>query len=95
MAQNVILGTVTIGNSTMTNSGVTAQELDIGVDSATLNGQLPPDLTNIGFEAGQLYYDLFFIDGMNLYYGDIGTGDTRSPANRTTDIDFNIVYRKQ
>ena len=96
VAQKEMLGVFTVGNSLMTNSGVTAYQVDLAINQTSLDGQIADvDLSRYGFESGLLLYDIFYIDGSNLYYGNLDTGDSSSAANRPTDINFTIVYTKQ
>ena len=96
VAQKQMLGEFTVGNSLMTNSGVTAYQTDLTVSQTSVDGQIANvDLSQSGFENGQSWYDIFYIDGSNLYFGDPDTGDASSVANRPTDIDFTYMFTKQ
>lgn len=95
-AQKDMAGTFVIGQSLMTNSGVAAQNIDITISQVSVDGQITGvDISLFGFDAGQTWYDIFYINGGNIYYGDINSGDGSSPGNRPTDISFDYIYTKQ
>jgi hypothetical protein len=95
-AQKEMTGTFVIGDSLMTSSGVTAQNIDLTISQSSIDGQIAGvDISQFGFEAGQIWYDIFYINGGNLYYGDSNTGDSSSPLSRPADISFDFVYTKQ
>lgn len=94
--QKEMLGTFSVGSSLMTNSGVTAYETDLVINQVAVDGQIAGvNLSLYSFDTGQSWYDIFYIDGDALYYGDFDTGDFSSAENRPTDIDFTVIYVKQ
>jgi len=96
LAQKEMLGTFSVGSSLMTNSGVTAYQMDLSVGQVSVDGQIAGvDLSLYGYDAGSMLYDIFYIDGDNLYFGDYDTVDPSSAENRPTDIDFTVIYVKQ
>ena len=95
-AQKEMLGTFSIGDSMMTNSGVTANNIDLFIDQGSADVQIAGiDISAYGFSAGQMSYDIFYLDGNAIYYGDYNTGDGSSEGNRPTDIDFTLSFVKQ
>ncbi len=70
-------GTFAIGNSMITSSGVSANEVDVTL------------LTMDGNNFTYTYYDIFRIDSDRLYFGDTdGEYDGNSVAKRPIDLDF-------
>jgi hypothetical protein len=94
--QKEMLGTFVIGNSMMTNSGVTAYSIDLAINQESVDEQITGiDISSYGFNAGQHWYDIFYLDGNTVYYGDFNTGNSSSVDERPTDIDFTAAYNKQ
>ena len=77
-------GSFVLGNVTMTTGGLQATEIDSHITE--FNGA-PFDIDD---------FDIFRIDGVNLYFGDIsGINDGTAPALRPNTLDFNRVYMRQ
>lgn len=78
-------GTLVFGDDIMTNSGVTATEIDVDGAYSDSDGD--------SFEL--IYYDIYYIDNDQLYLGSEDSGEGDTPENRPTDIDFSTFYTSQ
>jgi hypothetical protein len=77
-------GTLTIGDALLTTGGLDATEVVTNITH--FNGA--PFILNA--------YDIFYIDGDNLYFGDVnGDGDTSTPDLRPSTLDFTAVFVRQ
>ncbi len=92
--QNEMLGTIVIGGSLIAGSGVDAYAIDLFIDSTSATGQIPAGAF-LGFVAGDSLYDIYHLDGNDLYFGDFNTGLGNSPETRPTDINFSQPFRRQ
>jgi len=90
-------GYVYLGDDILTNSGsVTATEIEVEIVTTSMAGQAGTIADNVGgFETGQLLYDLAYLNGNQIYYGDASTGDRTIAINRPTDIDLSFFLTRQ
>ncbi len=93
--QNEMFGTIVLGDALVVGSGVDAHEIDLFVDSTSTTGQIPTGVTYLGFSPGESLYDIYHLDGDDLYFGDFNTGFGNTPATRPTDINFSQPFRRQ
>ncbi len=90
-------GYIFIGQDVPANANsITATELEVTIDSTSIEGQTGQIADNMGgFVAGDQYFDIFYISGNQSYYGDYSTGDATSPTTRPTDIDLSYPLTQQ
>ena len=77
-----------IGNQVPTDSGSTATEVELNIVTASQEGQAGTIADNLtGFSPGEDFFDIYYLDGNSLYYGDWAA--VNDPlADRPTDIYF-------
>lgn len=86
-----------LGDDILANSGsITATEIEVQIVTTSMTGQPGIIADSIGgFETGQLLFDLMYLNGNQLHYGDLSTGDGTMAVNRPIDIDLSFFETRQ
>ena len=90
-------GTSVLGDTLVTSTyGFTASRLDWTVTSASHTGVIN-EVTDLvaDYPEGTTFYDIMFLQGDTIYYGDYTTGDALSSVTRPTEVDLDFGFVKQ
>lgn len=89
-----MIGSYALGEKFIDESGVEAQAIDFDYESENIVGS-HAGINNdvLGIPTPSVYLDVFYVDGTDLYYGDVLTGN--GSTERPTRLDLTYAYRKQ